>query len=72
MQIDERYTVHTGDGELIIVRNCGPVGALVPVFETRTDGPYAFLNANTWLSGDASVGAGAVSIDDLRAPLKLG
>jgi hypothetical protein len=61
-ELDARYTIHTGDGEMIIVRNCGPVGALVPVFETRTSGAYAFLNANTWLSSDPSIGAGVVNL----------
>lgn len=37
-----RYTLRTKDGELILVRNCGPLGALVPVFETRTNGLYAW------------------------------
>ena len=61
-QLDARYTVHTDDDELIIVRNCGPVGALVPVFEARADGPYAFLNENRWLSSDPSVGLGVVNL----------
>lgn len=61
-ELDARYTLRANDGELVIVRNCGPIGALVPVFETRTDGPYAFLNANTWLSSDPSVGAGVVNL----------
>ena len=46
---DARYTLSTNDGELIFLRNCGPTGALVPTFEARADGPYAFLNANTFL-----------------------
>jgi len=61
-ELDARYTVHTDDDELIIVRNCGPVGALVPVFETRADGPYAFLNENRWLSSDPGVGLGVVNL----------
>jgi hypothetical protein len=60
--LDARYTLHTNDGELIIVRNCGPLGGLVPVFETRIDGPYAWLNANTWLSSDPGIGAGVVNL----------
>ena len=60
--LDARYTLHTDDDELIIVRNCGPVGGLVPVFETRADGPYAWLNANTWLSSNPSVSIGAVNL----------
>jgi hypothetical protein len=60
--LDARYTLHTMDDEYIIVRNCGPVGGLVPVFETRTNGKYAWLNANTWLSSDPGVGAGVVNL----------
>lgn len=60
--LDARYTLHTNDGELIIVRNCGPIGGLVPVFEAATAGKYAFLNANTWLSSDPGVGAGVVNL----------
>ena len=33
----------TDDGEIIIVRNGGSFGGLVPTFETRVDGPYAYL-----------------------------
>jgi hypothetical protein len=61
-ELDARYTLHTDDDELIIVRNCGPVGALVPVFEARKDGPYAWLNANTWLSSDPGITVGAVNL----------
>ena len=50
------------DGEFVVVRNCGPMGALVPQFETRADGPYAFLNANTFVSSDPGSGSGGVSI----------
>jgi hypothetical protein len=60
--LDARYTIRANDGELIVVRNCGPVGALVPVFEARADGPYAFLNPNTWLSSDPSIAVGAVNL----------
>ena len=60
--LDARYTLHTSDGEYLVVRNCGPVGALVPVFETRTSGPYAYMNANTWLSSDPGIGAGVVNL----------
>lgn len=60
--LDARYTLETDDGELIIVRNCGSFGALIPVFETRTEGPYAFLNENKYLSSDPGMGGGGVSI----------
>jgi hypothetical protein len=60
--LDARYTLETADGELIIVRNCGPFGALVPVFETRVDGKYARLNETRYLSSDPSGGAGFVNL----------
>ncbi len=60
--LDARYTLHTSDGEYIIVRNCGPLGALVPVFETRKDGNYAWVNDNHWLSSDPTVVPGAVDL----------
>lgn len=60
--LDARYTLSTSDGELILVRNCGQFGRLVPTFEARTGGPYAFLNANTWLSSDPGFAPGGVSI----------
>jgi len=61
-KLDARYTLATNDGEFILVRNCGAFGALVPQFETRTAGPYAFLNANTFVSSDPGSAAGGVSI----------
>jgi hypothetical protein len=60
--LDARYTLKTAEGELIIVRNCGPIGALVPVFEASAKGPYAWVNANTWLSSDPSIGPGVVNL----------
>jgi len=60
--LDARYTMRADDGELILVRNCGPASALVPVFEARAEGPYAFLNANQWLSSSPSVGLGTVTL----------
>ncbi len=33
--LDARYALSSKDGEVIVVRNCGPFGALIPVFETR-------------------------------------
>jgi hypothetical protein len=35
---------------------------LVPRFEARVDGPYAFLNANTFLSSEPGAAGGGVSI----------
>jgi hypothetical protein len=59
--LDARYTLETDDGVLIIVRNCGS-GALIPVFETKTDGPYSFLNENKYLSSAPGMSGGGVSI----------
>jgi hypothetical protein len=60
--IDARYLWQTSDGEIILVRNAGTFGALVPTFETRTDGPYAWLNTGSFLSSNPGVAAGGVSI----------
>ncbi|MET0386091.1 MAG: DUF3237 family protein [Polyangiales bacterium] len=61
-EIDARYSLKTNDGEIIIVRNCGPLGGLVPVFEASQSGKYAWLNANTWLSSNPGLGIGAVNL----------
>ena len=60
--LDARYVLRSSEGELLIVRNCGPFGALIPLFETKSDGPYAFLNENEFLSSDPGAGSGGVSI----------
>lgn len=60
--LDARYTLKSNEGEYVLVRNCGPFGAMVPQFEARKDGPYAFLNENKYLSSDPGVGGGGVSI----------
>lgn len=62
MYLDARYTIRTREGELIIVRNCGPASSLVPVFETRNDGPYAYLNDQLWLSSSPGIRLGAVEL----------
>jgi|GEM_PF-1090110 len=59
--LDARYTLAPNDGEYIVVRNCGS-GGLVPVFEARLDGPYAFLNENKYLSSGPTVSGSSVSI----------
>jgi hypothetical protein len=59
--IDARYLWETDDGEIIIVRNTGS-GSLVPTFEVRVDGPYAYLNDNLYLSSPPGMGQGGVSI----------
>jgi hypothetical protein len=60
--LDARYVLRSSEGELLIVRNCGPFGALIPLFEAKADGPYAFLNENEFLSSDPGAGSGGVSI----------
>lgn len=60
--IDARYLWQTDDGEVIIVRNAGPFGSLVPTFETRTDGPYAWLNSGAYLSSNPGMQPGGVGI----------
>lgn len=59
--IDARYMWQANDGEIIIIRNTGS-GSLVPTFETRVDGPYAYLNDNLYLSSPPGMGQGGVSI----------
>lgn len=60
--LDARYTLAAKDGEFILVRNCGPMGAMVPTFEARAEGPYSFLNANTFVSSDPGMASGGVNI----------
>ncbi|HTY93596.1 MAG TPA: DUF3237 family protein [Steroidobacteraceae bacterium] len=60
--IDAHYLWQAADGEIIIVRNTGPFGALVPTFETRVDGPYAYLNQGLYLSSNPGPGQGGVGI----------
>src|SRR5688572_17442062 len=37
--LDARYLLESNDGEFLVVRNCGPFGALIPWFEARSTGP---------------------------------
>ena len=60
--IDAHYLWQTDDGEIIIVRNGGAFGSLVPTFETRVDGPYAYLNSGLYLSSNPGVGQDGVSL----------
>lgn len=60
--LDARYSLVGNDGEYVLVRNCGPFGALIPQFEARKDGPYAFLNEGRYLSSDPGSANGGVSI----------
>jgi hypothetical protein len=61
-KLDARYVLSSNDGEFVVVRNCGPIGSLVPQFEARADGPYAFFSANTFVSSDPGTATGGVSI----------
>jgi hypothetical protein len=58
--IDAHYLWQTDDGETIIVRNGGSFGGLVPTFETRVDGPYAYLNTGAYLSSNPGMAEGGV------------
>ena len=60
--LDARYVLSSNDGETVIVRNCGPFGALIPQFETRAAGPYAFLNSGKFISSDPGSAGGGVKI----------
>ena len=60
--IDAHYLWETDDGELVIVRNGGGFGALVPTFEARVDGPYAYLNTGAYLSSNPGRGQGGVAL----------
>ncbi|WP_242856032.1 DUF3237 domain-containing protein [Ruminiclostridium josui] len=62
MTIDARYLWQTNDGEIIIVRNGGQFGSLVPTFEVRADSKYSYLNQKLYLSSDPGGGAGGVTI----------
>jgi hypothetical protein len=60
--IDARYLWQTDDGEIIIVRNGGAFGGLVPTFEVRADSKYAWLNSGSYLSSNPGAAAGGVSL----------
>jgi hypothetical protein len=60
--LDARYVLATNDGEFVLVRNCGTMNALVPQFETRVAGSYAFLNNSKYLSSAPGSATGGVSI----------
>jgi Protein of unknown function (DUF3237) len=61
--IDARYLWQAADGEIVIVRNTSSVlGGLVPTFETRIDGPYAYLNSGLYLSSNPGIANGGVKI----------
>lgn len=60
--IDARYLWQASDGEIIIVRNTTSTGGLVPIFEARVDGPYAYLNTGKYLSSNPGLANGGVKI----------
>ena len=61
--IDARYLWQASDGEIIVVRNTtSAAGGLVPTFETRSDGPYAYLNTGLYLSSNPGIANGGVKI----------
>jgi hypothetical protein len=60
--IDARYLWQAADGEVIIVRNTTSTGGLVPIFEARVDGPYAYLNTGLFLSSNPGMANGGVKI----------
>ena len=60
--IDARYLWQTADGEIIIVRNGGAFGSLVPTFEVRVDSPYAWLNTGMFLSSNPEMRPGGVGL----------
>ena len=60
--IDARYLWQAADGEIIIVRNGGPFGSLVPTFEVRVDSPYAWLNSGMFLSSNPEGRPGGVGL----------
>ncbi len=66
--IDARYLWQTTEGDIIIVRNTTNPGiGLVPTFETRTNGKYAWLNSGKYLSSDPGFGAGGLSISMFKS-----
>ncbi len=60
--IDARYMWQTEKGEIIIVRNSGAFSGLVPTFETKVDGEFAWLNSGLYLSSGPGMGAGGVTL----------
>ena len=60
--IDARYLWQTAEGDVIIVRNGGTFGSLVPTFEVRVDSPYAWLNDGFYLSSNPGMSPGGVTL----------
>jgi len=66
--IDARYLWQTTEGDVIIVRNTTNPGiGLVPTFETRVDGKFAWLNSGKYLSSNPGMGAGGLSISMFKS-----
>lgn len=61
--LDARYLWQTDDGEVVIVRNGGPIDSLAPSFEARADGPLAWLNQGTYRSSGPKIGNGSVELE---------
>jgi hypothetical protein len=68
--IDARYLWQADNGEIIIVRNTGPMGSLIPIFEAKVDGKYAWLNSGTYMSSNPGMGAGGVSLTMYKSDKK--
>lgn len=60
--LDARYALQADNDEYIVVRNCGPMGGMVPWFEAPVDGEFAFLNENTYVSDNPAGATGGVRI----------
>jgi len=60
--IDARYLWRTNNGDIILVRNGGTFGSLVPTFEVRADSPFAWLNTGRYLSSNPGMQPGGVGI----------
>jgi hypothetical protein len=60
--IDAHYLWQTMDGEIIVVRNGGTFGSLVPTFEARVGGPYEWLNKGLYLSSNPGPSTGGVAL----------
>jgi len=60
--LDARYLWQTDEGDMIIVRNAGPIAQLVPAFEVPVKSKYAWLNKGTYLSSPPGMGQGGVAL----------
>ena len=60
--IDARYLWQTADGDVIIVRNAGPMAQLIPIFEVKQDSKYFYLTKGLYMSSSPGMGSGGVSL----------